>query len=259
MSYPSPLNGVLRVLNPTISIYSTPFLRAGLFEIGARSTCISLSDSTTMLIAPVPYEEESAALVGTKDISYIVAPDIEHHMAIKSWKDKYPAAKIIGPAGLGVKKAKEGVTVDYEIPASLADKSLTPKEIGIEDPLLEDAFRFVFMQEHSNKEVVILHIPTKTMIEADLLFNLPAAEQYSKSSTNPRTGVLQRMFNGVMTPSSSWYKHMLKATIGEKAGAKKCLTAINEWDFTSIVPCHGDVIDTEAKETFDKVFAPFLK
>ena len=34
------------------------------------------------------------------------------------------------------------------------------------------------------------HKPSRTMIEADLLFNLPATEQFSKSGTDPRSGIL---------------------------------------------------------------------
>jgi hypothetical protein len=35
---------------------------------------------------------------------------------------------------------------------------------------------------HVNKEIAVLHMPTKTLVEADLYFNLPPTEQYSKTS-----------------------------------------------------------------------------
>jgi len=35
---------------------------------------------------------------------------------------------------------------------------------------------------HVNKEIAVLHVPSKTLVEADLYFNLPPTEQYSKST-----------------------------------------------------------------------------
>lgn len=37
-----------------------------------------------------------------------------------------------------------------------------------------------------NKEIAVLHMPSKTLVEADLYFNLPPTEQYSKSSQSPQ-------------------------------------------------------------------------
>lgn len=35
--------------------------------------------------------------------------------------------------------------------------------------------------QHTNHELVAIHHPSKTLMEADLMFNLPANEQYSRS------------------------------------------------------------------------------
>jgi len=35
--------------------------------------------------------------------------------------------------------------------------------------------------QHTNHELVAIHHPSKTLLEADLLFNLPAKEQYSRT------------------------------------------------------------------------------
>ncbi|KAK9387842.1 hypothetical protein V1515DRAFT_534762 [Lipomyces mesembrius] len=255
MAYPTPLYAVARELNPTISILSTPFKRSGLFQIGARSTFVSLpSSNSVVVIAPVPYGDESAAIVGSRDVKFLIAPDFEHHMALKSWKAKYPAAKIIGVEGLRGRKASQGVHVDHEI--SIANKVISPTEGGIEDPELDEVFKFVYLPSHSNKELITYHIPTKTLIEADLLFNLPAIEQYSKSSTNPRSG-LTKLFN-TLHPDSSWHRRMVSAVLKDKEGAKTGLRAIQSLDYETIIPCHGDVIATDAKQKFNNLFSGFL-
>ncbi|KAK9358338.1 hypothetical protein V1504DRAFT_461497 [Lipomyces starkeyi] len=255
MVYPTPLCAVARELNPTISILSTPFKRSGLFQIGARSTFVSLpSSNAVVVIAPVPYGDDSAAIVGSRDVKFLISPDFEHHMALKSWKDKYPTAKIIGVEGLRSRKASQGVHVDHEI--SIANKVISPSEGGIEDPELDEVFKFVYLPSHPNKELVTYHIPTKTLIEADLLFNLPAIEQYSKSPTNPRSG-FTKLFNA-LHPDSSWHRRMVNAMLKDKEAAKTGLRAIQSLDYETIIPCHGDVITTDAKKKFNTLFSGFL-
>ncbi|KAK9237523.1 hypothetical protein V1525DRAFT_403842 [Lipomyces kononenkoae] len=255
MAYPTPLCAVPRELNPTVSILSTPFKQLGLIQMGARSTFISLpASNSVVVIAPVPYGEDSAAIVGTRDVRFLIAPDMEHHMALKSWKDKYPSAKIIGVQGLRNFKAPAGVHVDYEI--GLANKVISPSEGGIEDPELNEVFKFVYFPSHKNKELITYYIPTKTIIEADLLLNLPALEQYSKSPTNPRSG-FTRLFN-VFHPDSSWHRRLTGGLLKDKAAAKVGLNAIQSLDYETIIPCHGEVITTDAKEKFNAVFSSFM-
>ncbi|KAK9351254.1 hypothetical protein V1523DRAFT_28495 [Lipomyces doorenjongii] len=63
-------------------------------------------------------------------------------MALKSWKEKYPSAKIIGVEGLRKRKAPRCIQVDYGI--SLANRVISPSEGGIDDPELNEVFKFVF-------------------------------------------------------------------------------------------------------------------
>jgi hypothetical protein len=37
------------------------------------------------------------------------------------------------------------------------------------------------VSSHVNDELIAIHHPTGTMLEADILFNLPATEQYSRA------------------------------------------------------------------------------
>ncbi|KAK9457137.1 hypothetical protein V1511DRAFT_492788 [Dipodascopsis uninucleata] len=179
----------------------------GLFQIGARSTFINLSRSNSIfLIAPMPYDDDSEALVGQKSVKYILAPDILHHLAIKSWKEHFPDAIIIGPEGLRAKKASEGIHVDYEV--STANAVIRASDFGLQDQEVEEEFQFVYLPGHQNKELVTVHLPTKTMIEADLLFNLPAHEQYSKSSVSYKSGIFNRIFNH-MHPGSKFHSFLV--------------------------------------------------
>ncbi|KAK9468273.1 hypothetical protein V1512DRAFT_259124 [Lipomyces arxii] len=253
MAYQKPLNGVVRQLNPSITILSVPFTRLHILEIGGRSTFITLPSKSLAIIAPVPYDESSASIVGDFPVKWLIAPDFEHHMALKSWKEKYPDAKVIGVTGLRARKASQGVAVDYEV--SLPSKVITPLEAGIDDPELNEVFKFVYAPQHPNKELVTYHEPTKTLIEADLLFNLPALEQYSKSQVSNKGG-FTRIFNS-MHPGSWLHAKMVGGMKG-KPGGIEAIKAVDSLDFETLIPCHGEVIESDAKEKFKKTFAAFF-
>jgi len=64
---------------------------------------------------------------------------------------------------------------------------------------------------HPNKELVFFHKPSKTLIEADLLFSLPAREQYSKTGIDPTTGWATRIFAALQNTRGEalWQKRLL--------------------------------------------------
>ncbi|KAK9461626.1 uncharacterized protein V1516DRAFT_672520 [Lipomyces oligophaga] len=256
MGYPTPLDPVVRVLNESTTTVSVPFSRVGLFEIGGRETVIGLDSTSVAVIAPVPFTNESEDVVAGREVKYLIAPDFEHHMALKSWKEKYPSSKVIGVQGLKERKKSDGVEVNYEI--SIANKCLTPTEAGIPDPLLDQAFQLIYLPAHTNKELILYHLPTKSLIEADLLFNLPAHEQYSNTKIS-NTGILSRIFNGAFNPSNHWHARAVSATLKDSPELRDALKSIYGWDFETIIPCHGDVITSDAKDIFHKVFTKFLQ
>jgi hypothetical protein len=47
-----------------------------------------------------------------------------------------------------------------------------------------DQIKLQYFPGHTNKEIAVLHIPTRTLVQADLIFNLPCTEQYAKSASS---------------------------------------------------------------------------
>lgn len=120
-------------------------------------------------------------------------------------------------------------------------------------------FEYEYCDAHPNKELVFYYKPDKTLIEADLLFNLPATEQYSKTSESSDTGVMSKLFSGLQTTQGTaiWQKRMLWYLFSkaDRPGYNASIQRMNNWDFTRIIPCHGDVIEQGGKEIFQKVFS----
>lgn len=118
-------------------------------------------------------------------------------------------------------------------------------------------FDYEYVDGHANKELVFNYKPEKTLIEADLLFNLPATEQFSKSGESPTQGILTRLFSGLNSTAGAamgqrrfiWYA----TSSANRPSFNKSVARIAKWDFERLIPCHGDVIEEGGKGIFQKV------
>jgi hypothetical protein len=116
---------------------------------------------------------------------------------------------------------------------------------------------------HINKEIVFHHRPSKTLIQADMMFNLPATEQFSKTGVDPNSGILTKIFGALQSTAGTavWQKRTIwyGTSSGDRNAFNQSVARINKWGFERIVPCHGDVIEKEGKSVWEKVFAWHLE
>lgn len=271
--YLKPIGGHSRVLLPgVIAIHSLPFLRVFL-EIGGRATAIKLNtkDEGILVFAPIPWGPEAQSFLKTlepnKDINqmnvkYLVAPDVEHHMALKSWKEQFPNVKIFGPEPLIAKKKSEGVAIDYAFSESDGKTLLTEETIKTKSTLdipneIMAEFDFAYFPHHVNKELVLLHKPTKTLLTADLFFNLPSFEQYENSQINPVGGL---SFLTKYLSIDSWLQRKIFGSALPKKDYEGVLNAIYQWNFERIIPCHGDILEgVNIRDRFANLFQKYIK
>lgn len=192
-------------------------------------------------------------------VSYIAAPDLEHHIFLSSWSEAFPKAHIIAPEGLAEKRAQlnakdKSVT---NVPITTIFTKEGKDKISVSEEFDAD-FEYEFVDAHPNKELVFFHKPSKTLIEADLLFNLPATEQYERSGIDPTTGIFTKLFGSIQNTRGSaiWQKRMLwyAFSSSDREGFNKSVKRINSWGFENVVPCHGDTIVGNGKGIFEKVF-----
>jgi len=187
------------------------------------------------------------------EVKYIAAPDMEHHIMLGAWHEAFPNAKIIVPEGLAEKRAKskeKNVRCDVVFQAA--------KSVQTVDEEFDSEFDHEFVPGHANKELVFNYKRERTLIEADLLFNLPADEQYSKSGESSRSGILSRFITsmqGTTGSSLTWQRRLIWYGIssGDRTSFNKSMGKIDRWNFDRIIPCHGDVVETNGKSVFRDV------
>lgn len=193
------------------------------------------------------------------NVKYIAAPDLEHHIFLTPWKEAYPNAEIIAPEGLREKREENPETKGLDFSHIYTPQNKKDLKISEE---FDAEFQTEYIHSHPSRDLVFLHKPSKTLIEADVLFNLPATEQYSRTGTAADTGFLTKMFIGVQSTQApaTWQQRFIWYIVSSKdrEGFTESVKRIEKWDFDRLIPCHGDVIETGAKDVFQRVFGWYL-
>ncbi|KAG6005452.1 hypothetical protein E4U21_007921 [Claviceps maximensis] len=251
---------VIRNVTPNVVTFSAPFSRFGRIKIGGRGTLVKLTSGSLAVFSPIALTEESKAKVAELggQVAYIIALDFEHHIFLSEWAKQYPGAKIIGPDGLLEKRAKQhkDPKISNDSFAIVFTKT-NKRSVKISDEFDAD-FDYEYVDGHVNKEIVFNYKPDKVLIEADLMFNLPAVEQYSKVPDHQKPGgFADKLFQGAQSTAgdATWMKRFnWYLAAKDRASVNESIKMIDQWDFTTLIPCHGDVIEGNAKDVFRKVF-----
>ncbi|KZV88570.1 hypothetical protein EXIGLDRAFT_678851 [Exidia glandulosa HHB12029] len=232
----------IREVAPGVTIFSVPFKR-GILPLGGRSTAVQLSDGGLWVLASHALDASTRAkLDSLGPVRYIVSGDNAHSLFLAGFKEAYPDAKLIGVLGLEEKRPQlkfdgvygkdpEGTTYGYE-----------------------DEIHSVYFPGHAQKDVAFFHVASKTLIEADLLFNLPARESFSKTHSSGSIPII----SASISPSGFAHKQVLGGFIKDKVSYKQSYEKVLALDFVRIVPCHGDVIEEKAKEKWQEAYKSLL-
>ncbi|KAI3335419.1 hypothetical protein F4824DRAFT_464739 [Ustulina deusta] len=255
---------VIRNVTPNVVTVSVPFLRFEKIPIGGRATIIKLTSGAIAVFSPVALTDEVKAKITELggNVGYLIAGDLEHHIFLTQWKTEYPAAKLVGPKGLP--ERRKAITNDPMIGHEEFDflyDETNAHSATISDEFAAD-FEVELVNAHPNKEIVLFYKPEKVLVEADLMFNLPPTEQYSKvpEAEKKGGGLLKKIFYALNTTvgPAKGHKRLLWYAISngakDRPGFDESVKRIHAWDWTTLIPCHGDTIEGTAKETFAKIF-----
>lgn len=181
-----------------------------------------------------------------------IVPDREHTLNTEALKMQYPNLFVIGPSGIS---DKPNLKLDYTFEDSHANKVVSGSVINTN----LSNFDFVFLNGHANGEVVMVDKSTKTLFEADLLFNIPHdghnEEQYPGVNQNKGIwGYFTRTLNPGSRIGRFTHHKLLKKTPENVQGLKALLST----DFDSLVMSHGVVQETGGKAFFEKMFGSYL-
>lgn len=219
---------VIRKISPNITTCSAPFARFGRLKVGGRGTIgllaltpcaveldsdfheVRLQSGALAVFSPTALTPEVRSTVESlgNNVRYLSALDFEHHIFLSEWAAAYPNAKLLGVDGLPEKREKTKETAGTKFSYVWTQKNKADMKV---DPEFDSEFEYEYVGSHANKELVFCHKPDRTLIEGDMMFNLPAKEQYSRTGEDPSGGILTKMFIGMqnMMGTALWQKRFL--------------------------------------------------
>lgn len=210
------------------------------------------------MFAPVSLTREVRETVDSLggNVKYIAALDMEHHLHLTSWKNAYPSAEIIAPEGLWEKRQRQSNREfrDTEFTHIFTKEKAQEGQQGVSEEF-DAEFEIEYMHGHPSRELVFFHKPSRSLIEADLLFNLPANEQYSRAEEGPSSSLtkLVKPFMSTVPPATMQRRFAWYVLAKDRAAFNKSVARIDQWGFQRLIPCHGDVVEDGAKGVFRTV------
>jgi hypothetical protein len=215
-------NGVKRVGE---GIWAIDGWLKGTFPL--RMAVLEGEDGRLTLWSPVKMEPEGAdevARLGTP--ARALAPNSLHHLYLGATQEHWPGIELL--AAPGVAKKQPTLTL------RTLEPGITRLDPAIETRLLPP-MRML-------DETVTLHRPSKTLIVADLVFNIHDVRSW-KVGMALRLGDTHKRF-----AQSRLYRMLIK----DKAQMRAAYEEILSWDFDRLVMSHGDIVDTGAKDLLAK-------
>lgn len=267
----------IRILSPNITTFTIPFNRFAplgyrkFFAVGNRMTAIRLHSNHILLLNPIPLTTPVREALDKLGGVHFLACDLGHHMYVVEYLDAWPGAKAIGVPGLEQKRGEVKWDFVYR------ENGRKPEvEYGFDREI-----ETVLFEGFITYGVAWYHKATRTLVQADLLMNLPCTEvrynfvlqstageelcilltstqQYTPSSA--AQGLGSRLFAARAHPCSVWFRRLIYyvATVDSKL-MRRDVKRVAEWDVETIVPCHGDVVEKGGSEVWKAAYRWFLQ
>ena len=187
-------------------------------QFGARMTIIRLPDGGVWLHSPLPLTDaRRAALAAIGPVRDIVAPNLFHHLYAGDWAAALPDTTVHLAPGLETKRPDLKGT-------SLAGANPWP---GTLDTRLVDGFRMM--------ETTFFHPPSRTLICADLVANLPPSDHAWTRCYSWMTGLKNE-------PSVN---RIIRSAVNDKTAARRSVDTLIALDPARLILSHGRIVDTD--------------
>lgn len=200
-------------------------------ETGTRMTIVQLQGGGLFVHSPVPLQAELREEIDTLGpVRAIVAPSRFHHMSVGAWAEAYPEAVVCACPGLQEKRP------DLRWHRILSD---TPEPEWQGD--LEQVF---FGARSLENEVVFFHTATRTLICADMVFNLAHHSSWF-------TRLVAFLF-GNWKPGATLLERFL---IRDRTAAREQIARMLAWNPERIILAHGDIVEHNGCEVLRRAYS----
>lgn len=200
-------------------------------ETGTRMTVVRLADGGLFVHSPVALDSETKAAVDALGpVRAVVAPSRFHHLFVRDWLGAYPDASVWACPGLDAKRP------DLPWRGVLGDESEEPWRGALE--------QVFFGARWLENEVVFFHAASRTLICADLIFNL--ADHPSRMTR------LAALALGNRGPGATWLEHVI---LRNRRAARDQVDRMLAWRPERIALAHGALVEHDGAEVLRRAYA----
>ena len=221
---------MLQAIVSDVWIEARPLRFAGV-ETGTRMTLVRLTDGSLFVHSPVSLSEETRAAVDALGpVKAVVAPSRFHHLYVGEWMRAYPEALVCACPGLERKRR------DLRWQRVLGDAAEAEWRGELE--------QVFFSARWLENEIVFFHRPSRTLVCADLVFNL--------AHHRSRLTRLVALLMGNRQPGATLFEHLL---IRDRATARRQVDRMLAWKAERILLAHGDLVESDGCEVLRRAYA----
>ena len=213
-----------------VSFYSVPY--------STRMVVVRLSGGGLWVWSPIALTAELAAWIDRLGApAHLVGPNPIHHLFLAEWKERWPEAKIWGPQSLVDKRA------DLPFDGVLDDRP--PAEWG------GDFKQYHFTNSRLLDELVFLHLPTKSVIFADL------SENFSRAFVKREWAWWQRPIARLwkIVEPFGYAPLEIRLTFRHRERARAMLADMLAHDPQRVIMAHGEIAKENGAAYMRKAFA----
>jgi hypothetical protein len=213
-------------------------IRFGGIPLWHRMTVIRLASGDLLVHSPTKLNlasQEEFRNLGP--IAAIVAPSWWHDLYLREYLSVYPDAKLYGAPTL--------VRWNRSLPFAemLGDRAPSLWKDQLDQVHVQGIGLFL-------DEVVFYHRRSRSLIVADLLFNLSEKDAWITRSMG---SLVIGPFPGCRFP------RLYRPAVTDRRGLRAAVERILNWDFDQIIVGHGAVVENKGKEAFGTAFRWLLK
>ena len=194
-------------------------------------TVVRLTDGSILLHSPIPLSKQlQGRLEVLGPVRHILSPNKFHHLFMGDCARLYPQAKLYASPALAKKRN------DLSFHGVLKNSP--------EAEWQKDLDQIIFEGNRMMEEVVFFHRLSRTLILADLGFNIPPQASILLKIVGKFSDVYNRF------GPAPWMRFTMK----DKKTAQESLKKILNWDFDRIIIAHGPGVEKNGKTILQEAY-----
>lgn len=199
-----------------------------------RMALLQADDARTLLWSPIKMSDAVAEALDAKGRPFAaLAPNAFHHLYLGAAGERFKGMQLWAAPGVAKKQPSLTLRTLDLAPGEPRPEELAPGIVALVVPGIPKL-----------NEVVLFHRPSRTLLVADLLFNMQTYDSW----------LIDLMLLTAGTRKRFAQSRLIGLLTKDPAAVRAAQQEILAWDFHRVVMAHGDVVESGAKDRVAEIW-----